>query len=121
MTRHPLSVALWAKALMLVSVVCLIVALVLIPFGFSSLDDPCEEDDQKQCGLQCAQSDGDMEFFILCAPYELGASAFLLFAGEVLVFIGSFFAACVGVRYGRRGLSSGGYCACRRSLLCRCA
>jgi hypothetical protein len=100
MSRHLLSVALWAKALMLLSVICFIVALVLIPFGFPSLDDPCEEDSGKHCGLQCAQEDGNMEYFILCAPYELGTSVFLLFAGEVIVFIGSFFAACVGTRYG---------------------
>lgn len=93
---------LWAKAMMLLSIVCLIVAMVLIPFGFSSLDDPCAEEDERHCGLKCASPEGEMEFFILCAPYELGSSIFLLFVGEIFVFIGSFFAACVGVRYGKQ-------------------
>lgn len=99
-SRRPrLNAVLWAKALTLLMNTTLIVAIVLLPFGLPFLDDPCGSD-EKQCGLQCGNDDGQMSYFVLCSPYEVGTSVYLFFAGEVLIFIACFFAACVGIYYG---------------------
>lgn len=93
------STVLWAKVLALIMNVFMIIAIILLGCGFPELDDPCRDSHSRQCGLQCAATKGKMKAMILCAPYSLGASAYLYFAGEVFAFIGAFFAACISVPY----------------------
>jgi hypothetical protein len=43
-----------------------------------------------QCGLACSDTQDEMSFFSLCHPFEVGDAAWILFAGLLILFIGSF-------------------------------
>lgn len=45
----------------------------------------------------CADSSSDFDFFILCAPYELGAGSILMVVGLMILFLSACCAACVRV------------------------
>eukprot|EP00052_Salpingoeca_macrocollata_P000320 m.19738 g.19738 ORF g.19738 m.19738 type:complete len:204 (+) comp10419_c0_seq1:199-810(+) len=82
------------KILLSFANLCFMIAIFLIPIGFAFLDDKCPKSNNDQCGLVC-DGDGDMDFFKLCSPYEVGAALWVLVVGLILLFIGSWFIACV--------------------------
>eukprot|EP00730_Choanoeca_flexa_P000468 TRINITY_DN10207_c0_g3_i1.p1 TRINITY_DN10207_c0_g3~~TRINITY_DN10207_c0_g3_i1.p1 ORF type:complete len:307 (+),score=48.78 TRINITY_DN10207_c0_g3_i1:183-1103(+) len=88
---------LWAKAVLSLANLLFIIAALLFPIGFNKLDNSCDDADSTQCGLSCADDGNDFDFFILCAPFELGAGAILMVVGLMILFLSACCAACVRV------------------------
>ena len=57
--------------------------------SFIYLDGVAAEDGF-QCGLTCTDATDSQAFFSLCHPWEVGDAAWILFAGLLILFIGSF-------------------------------
>eukprot|EP00055_Hartaetosiga_balthica_P006897 m.22839 g.22839 ORF g.22839 m.22839 type:complete len:230 (+) comp5485_c0_seq1:78-767(+) len=85
----------WSKFIMSITSIVFIVAVTLFPLGFIYLDDDCASDNVGGCGLSCAVSGSQMEYFSLCSPYKVGSASFAMFAGVLAFFICSFCARCV--------------------------
>lgn len=97
-----------AKILQSMSNLFLIIAIILMPFGYPWLDDACPDsnsalsqiaNEDGQCGLVC--DDSEMGFFKLCYPYEHGTAVWLMLTGSILVFIGTCVGATVALVYQR--------------------
>eukprot|EP00045_Choanoeca_perplexa_P003219 m.29217 g.29217 ORF g.29217 m.29217 type:complete len:227 (+) comp11933_c0_seq1:212-892(+) len=88
---------LWAKAILSFANLLFIIAALLFPIGFAKLDNGCDASDDTQCGLLCADDSSDFDFFILCAPFELGAGSIIMVVGLMILFLSACCAACVRV------------------------
>lgn len=93
----------YAKQVSNLTDVFMVLGVLLVPCGYTYLDDSCPSGlHQGQCGLIC-EGNGKMELFVLCPPYSMGASAYLSITGVVLIFIATFVSSCVR---SKRGMSS---------------
>lgn len=114
-----------AKIVLSIANLFLMIAIILVPIGFAFLDDSCPGTDEMQCGIACGDANDDFSYFTLCGPYEVGVgwrgmlrtvgaflavsshspapnsstqvgdSLWVLIVGIILIFISSFFAACI--------------------------
>eukprot|EP00053_Salpingoeca_punica_P006100 m.58776 g.58776 ORF g.58776 m.58776 type:complete len:206 (-) comp13532_c0_seq5:714-1331(-) len=85
----------WTKLTLSLANLVFMVAIFLIPIGFAWLDDTCPSgNDQAQCGLIC-NGGGNMDFFKLCSPYEVGAALWVMVVGLIVLFVGSWVLASI--------------------------
>lgn len=85
----------WTKLTLSFANLVFMVAIFLIPIGFAWLDDTCPSATiRPQCGLVC-NGDSDMDFFKLCAPYEVGAALWVMVVGLIVLFVGSWVLASI--------------------------
>jgi hypothetical protein len=90
-----LRLLIWTKVVLSLANLCFTVGIVLIPIGFTYLDDACPGGgNQSQCGLICDGS-GRMDFFSLCSPFSVGAGLWVLIAGIFVLFLGSIILSCL--------------------------
>lgn len=90
-----LRLLIWTKLVLSIANLCFTIAIVLIPIGFTYLDDACPgSGNQSQCGLIC-DSTGRMDFFSLCSPFKVGAALWVVIAGIFILFLGSIILSCL--------------------------
>lgn len=82
-----------SKLLMCITNVFVIIGVILVPIGFEQLDEPCPAN-ANQCGLTC-DNGGNMGFFTVCGPWNVGTATYVMVVGAALLFISAFFAACI--------------------------